>query len=560
MINEFLWYKSWPKNVRKNIDYPSITLHKHFERIVEKNTDQTFLSIIGLNYSYEEVDESANKFANALIGLGVKRGDKIGLFSPNIPQYAIAFFGILKAGAVVVPISPLLGSLDLRHTIQDSEITMMVVLDLLYPTLEEACIDCPAIKNIILTSLEDLISPVKRLLAKLLRKLPPSPPLPEYALNMYQLISQNQPLSSSIECDPDDIAVLAYTGGTTGTPKGAMLTHRNIVSNMLQAREWAIFAHPEGVHRKFIGVVPFFHLIGLTTVFLATAQFDSTVYLIPNPREFESIMKTISKEGINYFHGVPTLFKALMKHPKFVKYKMNSLDIIFSGGAPLPAELAEEIEQNFPSAIVVEAYGMTELSPMVSANPLERINRKFGSIGIPIVDTEIKIVDINTGKDLPQGETGEICVRGPQVMKGYWNKPDETKLTIDEKRFLHTGDVGFMDESGFFFVRSRTKDMINVSAYKVFPSELESLIEKIFPQIEEVAVIGVPDEYQGESVKLIVVLKQDQRLSEVELISELEDKVAKYKIPKYIEFRSSPLPKTGIGKIDRKVLRSEEKS
>ena len=557
MKEKHIWYKSWPNNVKKEIQYPSITLHKHFEKIVKKNTDYPFLSILGMNYSYIEVDESANKLANALIGLGVKRGDKIGLFGPNIPQWPIAFFGILKAGATVVPISPLLGSEDLKHIIQDSEITMMVALDLLYPLLKEVCVDCPVMENIITTSLGDLLSPVKRFLAKLFRKLPPSPPLPEDALNMHQLLGQHESLQTSIECDPDEVAVLAYTGGTTGTPKGAMLTHRNIVSNMLQAREWAISSHPEGVHKRFMGAVPFFHLIGLTTVFLATAQFDSTVYLIPNPREFESILKTIDKEVINYFHGVPTLFKALMKHPKFAKYDMSSLDIIFSGGAPLPADLAEEIEEKFSGAIVVEAYGMTELSPMVSANPLERNNRKFGSIGIPIVDTEMKIVDINTGEDLPQGETGEICVRGPQVMQGYWKKPEDTKLTIDENGFLHTGDVGFMDDSGFFFIRSRTKDMIIVSAYKVFPPELESLIEKTFPQIEEVAVIGVPDEYQGESVKLIIVLKEGHSLSEEDLLKTLQNKVAKYKIPKYIEFWSSSLPKTGIGKIDRKMLRSE---
>jgi long-chain acyl-CoA synthetase len=246
-----------------------------------------------------------------------------------------------------------------------------------------------------------------------------------------------------------------------------------------------------------------------------------------------------------------------MNHPNFSMYNMDSLDIIFSGGAPLPKELAEEIEQKFPSAIVVEAYGMTELSPMVSANPLERYNRKFGSIGLPIVDTEMKVVDIDTGNDLSQGETGEICVRGPQVMVGYWKNPDETRLIIDNDGFLHTGDVGFMDESGFFFVRSRTKDMIIVSAYKVFPPELESVLEKVFPQLEEVAVIGVPDEYQGEAVKLIAVLKEGYTLTEEELRSSLNEKVARYKIPKYVEFRTEPLPKTGIGKIDRKLLRNE---
>jgi long-chain acyl-CoA synthetase len=278
LINESYWYKSWPKKVRKKIKYPSITIHRHFEKIVEKNTNHPFLSILGLTYSYTEVNELANKFANALISLGVKKGDKIGLFSPNIPQWPITFFGILKAGATVVPISPLLGSQDLKHTIQDSETKMIVALDLLYPKLKEVCIDCPAMKNIIITSLGDLLSPVKRFLAKLIRKLPPSPPLPEDAQNLYELINRHEPLKTSIVCDPDDVAVLAYTGGTTGTPKGAMLTHRNIVSNMLQAREWAVALHPEGVHKKFMGAVPFFHLIGLMTVFLATAQFDSTVY------------------------------------------------------------------------------------------------------------------------------------------------------------------------------------------------------------------------------------------------------------------------------------------
>jgi long-chain acyl-CoA synthetase len=553
-----IWYNSWPKNVNKHIEYPDITLHEHFENLVQKNKNLPFLSILGINFTYTQVNEQANRMANALLKMGIKKGDKIGIFAPNLPQWAITFFSILKAGAVVVPISPLLGSEDLKHLIQDSEIKIMFVLDLLYPTLPEVCAECPVLNNLIVTSLGDLLSPVKRFLAKAIRKLPKSPPIPDNILRYQDLLNDNEPITQSIECDPEkDIAVLAYTGGTTGTPKGAMLSHKNIVSNMLQAREWAIAAHPLGVNKRFLGAVPFFHLIGLTTVFLATAQFDSTVYLIPNPREFESILKTIDKEKINYFHGVPTLFKALMNHPNFSKYDMNSLDIIFSGGAPLPVELAEEIEQKFPSPIIVEAYGMTELSPMVSANPLERKNRKFGSIGIPIVDTEMKIVDIDTGEDLPQGETGEICVRGPQVMLGYWKNPDETNLIIDNNGFLHTGDVGFMDETGFFFVRSRTKDMIIVSAYKVFPPELESVIEETFPQLEEVAVIGVPDEYQGEAVKLIVVLKEGRALDEEELRSTLKEKVAKYKIPKYVEFRTELLPKTGIGKIDRKSLRNE---
>ncbi len=555
---EALWYKSWPDGVRKHLDYPNITIHAHFEDTVRRNPDYPFLSILGMNYSYSEINDQANRLANALLKRGISKGDKIGIFAPNIPQWVVAFYGVLKTGATVVLISPLLGSEDLKHIILDSEIKLIIALDLLYPKLADDCFDCPVLQdeeNIIITSLGDLLSPIKLFLAKAIRKLPKNPPIPKRVLRYQQLLDENEPYFSSVKYDPEyDIAVLAYTGGTTGTPKGAMLTHRNIISNMRQAREWAITTHPLGVHKKFLGAVPFFHAIGLTTVFLATVEFESTVYLVPNPREFESILKLISKERINYFHGVPTLFKAIMNIPNFHKYDMNSLDIIFSGGAPLPAELAIKIEKAFKNALVVEAYGMTELSPMVAANPLEKDNRKYGSIGIPITDTRLKIVDIDTGKELPQGTSGEICAKGPQVMKGYYNRVEDTKLTIDEDGWLHTGDIGYMDEDGFFFIQSRKKDMIIVSAYKVFPPELESYIRKEFDQIEEVAIIGIPDEYQGESVKMIAVLKEGAVLTDKQFINQLKGKIAAYKIPKIIEFRSDPLPKTGIGKIDRKLL------
>ncbi len=559
---EALWYKSWPEGVRKHLDYPNITIHTHFELAVNKNKNHPFLSILGMDYSYVEINDQANRLANALLNRGISKGDKVGIFAPNIPQWVVAFYGILKTGATTVLISPLLGSEDLKHIILDSELKMIIALDLLYPKLAEDCFDCPVLQDaekMVITSLGDLLSPIKRFLAKAIRKLPKSPPIPKNALRYQRLIHENEPSFKSVECDPEhDIAVLAYTGGTTGTPKGAMLTHQNIISNMRQAREWAVVAHPLGVHKKFLGAVPFFHAIGLTTVFLATVEFDSTVYLVPNPREFESILQLISKEKINYFHGVPTLFKAIMSNPNFHKYDMRSLQIIFSGGAPLPAELAMEIEGAFKNAIVVEAYGMTELSPMVAANPLEKDNRKFGSIGIPISDTKLKIVDVDTGTELPQGTSGEICAKGPQVMKGYYNKDEETKLTIDEEGWLYTGDIGYMDEDGFFFIQTRKKDMIIVSAYKVFPPELESYIQKEFSQIEEVAVIGVPDEYQGESVKMIAVLKEGVVLTDEEVKNHLKGKIASYKIPKYVEFRSDLLPKTGIGKIDRKVLQAQD--
>ncbi|MFX0114349.1 MAG: long-chain fatty acid--CoA ligase [Candidatus Hodarchaeota archaeon] len=557
MSDDKVWYKCWPEGVQKTIEYPSITLHDHFEVIARKNADMTYLSLLAIEYSYTEVSDFSSRLASALIQMGIEKGDRIGLFMPNVPQFVIGFFGILKAGAIVVPISPVYGSEDLRFVLKDSGIKAIIALDILYETVEEVCPDCSDLKIVILASIGELLSPVKRILARLLRKIPASPQVPG-AMQFFELVREQEPLAAPVKCEPDDVALLGYTGGTTGRPKGAMLTHRNLVSNMLQAREWAIQYHPKGQNKNFLGAVPFFHIIGLTTVMLATAEFDSTVYLVPNPRDFDFLLKTIHKNRVNYFHGVPTLFRALLKHPKFSKYDLSSLMVVFSGGAPLPAELAEEFEDAVGGkAIMVEAYGMTELSPMASANPLQREGRKFGSIGIPIVDTDLKIVDLETGEDLPQGEVGQILVRGPQVMKGYFNQPEETAATINEAGYLSTGDVGRMDEDGYFFIVNRVKDMINVSGYKVFPSEVEEYILNNLPQIQEAVVIPTPDEYQGESVKLFAVLKEGEIFTEDEVINFLKGKIASYKIPRKVEFRNE-LPKTGIGKIDRKLLRRQE--
>ncbi len=557
MSEERIWYKSWPKGVRKVIDYPSITLHDHFNNIAEKNKDLSFMSLRGIEFSYKEVNLYSTKFAAALKQLGIYKGDRVGLFMPNIPQFIISFFGILKAGAIVVPISPIYGSEDLRHMLKDSNIKTVVSLDFLYPTLEEVCPDCTDLEHIILTSIGELLSPIKRALARILRKIPASPKVPG-ALKFFKLIDETEGNFTRVECSPKDVAVLAYTGGTTGRPKGAMLTHMNIVSNMLQAREWAIQYHPEGLNKRFLGAVPFFHIIGLTTVMLATAQFDSTVYLVPNPRDFKFLLDTIQKHKVNYFHGVPTLFRALLKQHIFSKFDLSSLDVVFSGGSPLTADLANSFEKAVGgNAIMVEAFGMTELSPMASANPIQFDGRKFGSIGIPIVDTDMIIVDIENKMEVPPGEVGEILVKGPQVMKGYYNQPEETAFTINEEGYIHTGDIGRIDEDGYFFIVDRVKDMINVSGYKVFPSEVEEYILNNISQIQEAIVIPTPDEYQGESVKLIVVLKEGENVTKDSIINTLKGRIAKYKIPKKIEFRDD-LPVTSIGKVDRKFLRQEE--
>lgn len=558
MNSDYLWHKSWPTGIKKTRNYPTFCIHEMFIEIAKKNPDLPFLSILGINYSYKQIDEESSKLATALIDCkGIKQGNKVGLFMPNIPQYVIGFLAILKIGAIIVPISPLLGSEDLKHKLINSKVKTIIALDLLYPTLEEVCPNCESLESIIITSLGDLLSPIKRTLARLLRKLPKSPEVPKSAINFYDLINKSEPIKEIVNCNQEDIAVIAYTGGTTGKPKGAMLTHKNIVTNVYQLREWAMVTHPEDTHKNFLGAVPFFHIIGLTSVFLCAIAFESTIYLIPNPRDFKLILKTIEKNSINYFHGVPTLFRAIMNLPDFSKYNTKSLDIIFSGGAPLPAELGKRIEKEFNGPLVVEAYGMTELSPAVAANPMEKNKQKFGSIGLPLPDTIIKIVDLDTKQELNQGEVGEICIKGPQVMMGYYNNPKETKFIMDEEEFLHTGDTGYFDNDGYIFIVGRVKDLINISGYKVFPSEIEEIILNQFKELEEVVIIPSPDEYRGETVKLVAVLKEGSTLESSTIVDYLSGKVAKYKVPRKFEFLDE-LPKTSIGKIDRLSLKKKE--
>lgn len=552
MNDEKVWYKSWPKGVKKNLEYPEIELHKLFEKTVHRNYNRTYLSLMGIEWTFGEINDTADRIAAALKDLGIIKGDHIGIFMPNIPQFVMAFFGILKAGAVVVPISPIYGNEDLAQAVKNSKIKAIFALDFLYENIQNALAEDEQPKIKILTSLGDLLSPIKRFLAKLIRKIPPAPDVPD-AIGLYDLIEKYEPLKNSMDCDPKtDVAVIGYTGGTTGTPKGAMLTHHNLVSNLIQAREWSAVAHPDDSHKGFVGAVPFFHIIGLTAVMLVAFYYESTVYLVPNPREFESILKLIEKNQISYFHGVPTLFRALLNLPKFDKYDLTSLEIVFSGAAPLPDDIANKMEQK-TGCMMIEAYGMTETSPMVAANPFERDNRKLGSIGIPFPDTDFKIISLESDEEVTHGENGEVVIKGPQVMKGYWKKPTETAETLMDG-WIHTGDIGYMDEDGFVFLVNRKKDMINVSGYKVFPKEIEGTLITEFSQIDELAIVGTPDDYSGEAVKLFLSLSPNESLSEAEIIAFFEQRFAKYKRPKYIEFLDE-LPKTGVGKVDRKRLR-----
>ncbi len=556
MIENKPYFKYWPDGVKKYVDYPNITIQEHFVKKAEQNKNRTYLSILGVDYSYQRVDEESSRLAQAFIEKGIKKGDRIGLFMPNIPQYVIAFIGILKAGATVVPISPLYGEMELRKSLKKTQIKGIVLLDILYPDFAEVFEEADFIEMMITTSLGDILSPIKRFLAKLFRKIPKSPKVPNQ-IALYDLIEDHEPIKQVVTADPkNDIAVIGLTGGTTGVPKAAMLSHENVISNIFMAREWALPIQKEGESKNFLGAVPFFHIIGMTAVMLVTAHFDSTVYLIPDPRKFESILKTIEKNKINIMHGVPTLFKALISHPKFHKYDLSSLEIILSGAAPLSSELGQKLEE-LSGAIVVEAYGLTETSPIVAASPFQRELRRFGTIGIPFPNTTVKIMDPDKHEELPLGQIGEIAIKGPQVFKGYLEGPNDTKsVLIDD--FLYTGDMGYMNEDGFIYLVNRKKDMINASGYKIYPSEIEKLVKEQFQEIDEVAVIGTPHDYRGESAKLIAVLKENARLKINNIKEYLREKVAKYKVPEEYELRKEPLPKTSIGKIDRNSLRKAQ--
>lgn len=548
-----IWFKSWPKGVPKHIEYPIISIHDNFDNIADNNPDLPYLSILGMDYSYKTVKDQSNSLAKSLQEHGVEKGERIGIFLPNLPQFTISFFGILKSGAQVVLISPLLGSHDLTEVLIDSEITTIIALDLLYPQLDKVLDQVPSIKRLIFTSLGDLLSPLKRFLATLIKKLPKSPKITRDHLKLYNLITKNPGTPKKVMIDPKkDIAAIAYTGGTTGVPKGAMISHYNIITNLKGGRTFSIQLVPKGEHVGFLGAVPFYHIIGLVGVMLFTAEFESTVYLVPDPRKFESILQLIDKNKISIMHGVPTLFRAILKVPNFDNYDVSSLKIILSGAAALPPDLAEEMEERFKT-LIVEAYGMTETSPIISTNPFEQNNRKLGSIGIPYIDTKVEIRDSEIKKALPIGEIGEIVVHGNQIMKGYLNKPEETQKTIQDG-WLYTGDMGYMDEDGFLFIVNRKKDMINASGYKVFPFELEKLAKENFPEIEETVVIGVEDPYRGETVKMLAILKEGYKIAKEEIISFYKRTVAKYKVPKVIEYVKE-FPKTPIGKIDRKKLR-----
>ncbi|MFQ6067950.1 MAG: long-chain fatty acid--CoA ligase [Candidatus Bathyarchaeia archaeon] len=549
------WFKFWPEGVPKHIEYPEVPLSNFLEKTAEKYPDNTAIVYFDRKITYKDLNLASDKFGTALSDLGVKKGDKVAIFLPNTPQFVIAYYGAVKIGAVETAVSPLYKEREVKHQLNDSEAETIVVLDLLYPIIEKVW-KKTKLKRVIVTGLKDYMSKTKAVLGTLLRK------IPIYKVkrkpNIYffrELLNRYEAKPPKVKINPkEDLVALQYTGGTTGVSKGAMLTHMNLVSNAVMCVEWLRGTEGE---ETFLDVLPLFHIYGMTTGMNAPIYLAGKMVMLPR---FDpvSTLRAIQKHKVTVFCGAPTLYSMLLAHPDFGKYDCTSIRFCISGSAPLPPEVQKKF-MKVTGGVLVEGYGLTESSPVTHCNPLDRSMKtvKIGSIGLPWPDTDAKIMDIEKGeKELKPGEIGELIVKGPQVMKGYWKMPEETAYVL-RNGWLYTGDVGKMDEDGYFYVTDRKKDLIKYKGYSVYPREIEDLLYE-HPAVKLCGVVGKPDPIAGEIPKAFVVLKEKMTATEDEIIEFVKKRVAPYKVVKEVEFRAE-LPMTLVGKVLRRVLQEEER-
>ena len=547
------WLAKYPENVRWDSEIPEGPLFAILDRAVERFPGHESMDFLGKRYSYAELGDLVARAAAGFRRLGVGKGVRVGLFLPNCPQFVVAYFGILKAGGTVVNYSPLNSEDQLAYQIEDSETDIMVTLSLaaLYPKMA-ALLARSRVSKLVVGDLQDVLTFPSNLLFPLLKRGEIAKVPNDHEHIAFRRLLDNDGKGAPPEIDPRaDIAVLQYTGGTTGVSKGAMLTHANLHANAHQARMWTPDLEPG--KERMMGVLPFFHVFAMTVVMNLTIALGGSIVMRPR-FELDPVLHDVTKKKPTLFPGVPTMYTAIVNHPRLDKFDLTSIKVCLSGGAPLPAEIKRRFE-TLSGCKLVEGYGLTETSPLATANPLDGLNKE-GSIGLPMPGTSIAIVDKeDPRKLLAQGEDGEICVSGPQVMKGYWGRDEETAVTVVDGRLL-TGDVGHLDEDGYAFIIDRKKDLVLVSGFNVFPRKVEEGIYR-HPAVEEVTVIGVPDDYTGEAVKAFVKLKDGAALDAAGLTEFLADKLGRHEMPKHVEFRGE-LPKTMIGKLSKKELVAEE--
>ncbi|MFZ5827854.1 MAG: long-chain-fatty-acid--CoA ligase [Bacillota bacterium] len=542
------WLKSYPEGVRTHLEYPEVPVYQFLFEQIETHPERTAIIFYGKKISYREFGELIDRFAAGLVRrLGLKKGERVGIMLPNCPQNLIAMTAVQRAGAIPVQFNPLYVAREIEYQVNDAGCRFFVTLDLFWEKAKEGrgCVE-----RFIVTSMADYLPFPLNLLFRLKTRAPQIGG--DEAVRFMDLLSESAEGFVPVPIDPrEDPAYLLYTGGTTGLSKGVVSTHFNVVANMLQIKEWV--QRPEGAHDVVLVVMPLFHSYGLVAAAgFALAQ-GGTCILVPK-FDAKEILKLIQKYRPTSFPGVPTIYTALLKQPGIERYDLKSIELCVSAAAPLPVELLEQFE-SMTGASILEGYGLTEASPATHSNPMHG-RRIPGSVGLPYPDTDVRIIDLETGADLPLGQEGEVLIRGPQVMKGYWNKPEETAAAIADG-WLFTGDIGRLDEDGYLYIVDRKKDMIIASGFNIYPREIDEILYQ-HEAVLEACSVGVPDEYRGETVKAFVVLKPGATVTEQEIIEFCRARLAAYKRPTQVEFLPE-LPKSAVGKILRRVLAQQER-
>jgi len=563
-MSERPWLAHYDEGVPEHIEYPKVPLFYFLEQSAQKYPDVPCTIFKGAVITYKEMNEITDRIAAALADMGVKKGDRVGIFMPNTPQFVIAYFGILKAGGVVVAINPLYTPAEIEHQVNDAGIELMFVMTNFYKTIKAAQ-PKTKIKKLILTNIKETLPPVLRLLFTLAKEKKGGfrleEPLGENEYWLQDLIGKYEPSQRpKIDISPDDIAIFQYSGGTTGVSKGAVATHFNVVAGSLQLKEWN--STLEEGKEIVLMAIPLFHVYGAVAGMHTGMAGGASMVMVPNARDIKDVLENIKKFRPTIFPGVPTLYNALNYHPDVIsgKYDLSCIKTCMSGSAPLLREIKERFEE-LSGGTVFEGFGLSEAPTATHGNPVLGENRT-GSIGLPLPDVDAKIISLDDGEtELATGEIGELVINSPNVMKGYHNMPTETANTLrklkDGKTWLYTGDIARMDEDGYFYIVDRKKEVIKPGGFQVWPREVEEVLME-HPKVLEVGVAGIPDPYRGETVKAWIVLKPGETVTDEELKTFCKEKLAAYKVPTHYEFRKE-LPKTTVGKILRRELVRQHK-
>ncbi|MFG6116458.1 AMP-binding protein [Halobacillus sp. MO56] len=551
------WHRHYPEEIPATLDYDKKALHQFLYEAAELYPKKKALHFMGKELTYEEVLQQTEIFAAYMQKLGLEKGDRVAIMLPNSPQSVIAYYGILMAGGIVVQTNPLYMERELEYQMNDSGAKMIICLDILYPKVSNVKGNTD-LEHVIITGIKDYLPfPKNRIypfIQKRQYKLVVTPEQTNDTHLWEHILQSTEDKVTPVDIDPEeDLALLQYTGGTTGYPKGVMLTHLNLVANTQMSMNW-LYKCKRG-EEIVLGVLPFFHVYGMTAVMNLSIMMGSKMILLPKFDAGE-VLKTIDKQKPTLFPGAPTIYIALLNHPSLKKYDLSSVEACISGSAPLPVEVQERFER-VTGGKLVEGYGLTETSPVTHSNFVwgRRIN---GSIGVPWPDTDAKIFRMESDEEAEFEEVGEIVVKGPQVMKGYWGRKEDTDEVLNAEGWFRTGDLGYMNEEGYFYVVDRKKDMIIAGGFNIYPREVEEVLYE-HEAVQEAVVVGIPDPYRGETVKAFIVKREDSSVSEQELNDFCRKHMAAYKVPRIYEFRDE-LPKTAVGKILRRTLIEEEKN